>query len=147
MKDIHVPLNPFERFSDVIDRKQFASYLDTARELRQRFEGRIVWNINTTDAGGGVAEMLRSLIAYVRGFGIDSRWVVMEADDDFFRLTKRLHHALHGSVGDGTPLDEEARRIYDAAIQANARRVAARGCDRATSCWCTTPNRPVSPNI
>ncbi len=51
MKDIQVPLNPFERFSDVIDSKQFASYLDTAKKLRERFEGRIVWNVNSTAAG------------------------------------------------------------------------------------------------
>ena len=126
MKDVQVPLNRFERFSDVIDARQFESYLETAEKLRRRFEGRIVWNINTTDAGGGVAEMLRSLIAYVRGFGIDSRWVVMEAGDDFFRITKRLHHALHGSPGDGSPLDESARRVYDEAMRANAGELLAR---------------------
>ncbi len=126
MKDVSVPLNSFERFSDVIDPKLFAGYLKTAEELRKRFEGRVIWNINTTDAGGGVAEMLRSLIAYVRGFGVDSRWAVMEAGDDFFRVTKRLHHALHGSAGDGAPLDEEARRIYDETIQANAGQLLAR---------------------
>jgi trehalose synthase len=126
MKDVQVPLNPFERFSGIIDAGQFASYLEKAEDLRRRFEGRTVWNINTTDAGGGVAEMLRSLIAYVRGFGIDGRWIVMEAGDDFFRVTKRLHHSLHGSPGDGTPLDEEARRIYDEATRQNAGELLAR---------------------
>ncbi len=126
MKDVQVPLNRFERFSDVIDPAQFERYLVAAERMRTRFEGRIVWNINTTDAGGGVAEMLRSLIAYVRGFGIDSRWAVMEASDEFFRITKRLHHALHGSAGDGTPLDDKARRVYDEAMRANAGELLAR---------------------
>jgi trehalose synthase len=70
--------------------------------------------------------MLRSLIPYVRGVGIDSRWAVMEASDDFFHVTKRLHHALHGSAGDGTPLDGKARRIYDEAMASNAGELLAR---------------------
>jgi trehalose synthase len=31
---------------------------------------------------------------------------------DFFRVTKRVHHALHGSPGDGSSLDERAHEIY-----------------------------------
>ena len=33
------------------------------------------------------------------GSGIDARWVVIEGDQDFFRMTKRLHNRLHGSAG------------------------------------------------
>ena len=54
----------------------------------------MVWNINSAAAGGGVAEMLNVLLAYVRGFGIDSRWLVIEGDTAFFQVTKRLHNRL-----------------------------------------------------
>src|SRR3954453_9751021 len=50
--------------------------------------------------GGGGAEMLWSLIAYARATGVDARWVVIGGEDDFFRVTKRIHNNLHGHVGD-----------------------------------------------
>ena len=74
----------------------------TAEQLR----GRIVWNVNATAKGGGVAEMLQVLLAYGRGVGVDTRWLVLDGDPEFFALTKRLHNFLHGSPGDGGDLDE-----------------------------------------
>ena len=38
-------------------------------------------------------------VAYGRGGGIDVRWVVISGGPEFFRITKRLHHALHGAEG------------------------------------------------
>jgi hypothetical protein len=44
------------------------------------------------DRGGrGVAEMLRFLLGYLAGAGIDARWTVLEGNEDFFQVTKRLH--------------------------------------------------------
>ena len=82
-------------------------------ELRARLSGRVVWNVSTTAAGGGVAEMVRSLLAYARGACVDARWVVIQGSPDFFRVTKRLHNAIHGSGGDGSPLGPEERRTYE----------------------------------
>ncbi len=48
--------------------------------------------------------MLQSLVAYARGAGVDARWSVIDGEPDFFVLTKRIHHKLHGSPGDGGPL-------------------------------------------
>ena len=45
------------------------------REARELFAGRVVWHVNSTARGGGVAEMLQSLLAYARGAGVDARWV------------------------------------------------------------------------
>src|SRR5262245_33861690 len=70
-------------------------------ELQRRLAGRVVWNVSSTAVGGGVAEMVRSLLAYARGAGVDARWVVMEGTPEFFVVTKRLHNALHGSPGAG----------------------------------------------
>ena len=63
----------------------------------------------------------RTLIAYARGAGIDARWLVIEGTPEFFRLTKRLHHALHGSSGDGSPLGEAERDLYEQVLRANAK--------------------------
>jgi trehalose synthase len=52
---------------------------------RELFRGRTVWNVNSTAAGGGIAEMLRSLMAYARGAGIDARWVVAPGPPPAFK--------------------------------------------------------------
>jgi trehalose synthase len=89
-------------------------------------EGRTVWNVNSTRRGGGVAELLESLLPYARGAGVDARWLVVHGDDRFFRLTKRLHNRLHGAVGDGGPLGREERDAYEAAVAPAARALADR---------------------
>src|SRR5262249_57026408 len=82
------------------------------RRTRAVLEGRTVWNVNSTAAGGGVAEMLRSLMAYARGAGLDARWVVVPGTPEFFQVTKRLHNRMHGEPGDGGDLGGEALAVY-----------------------------------
>src|SRR5438105_14533007 len=81
-----------------------------ATEARTLLEGRTIWNINSTAAGGGVAEMLHTILGYVRGAAVDSRWLVIEGTPDFFTLTKRLHTRLHGVPGTPGPLGAHERR-------------------------------------
>jgi trehalose synthase len=113
------PLMP-ERFRDLLTpelRERFDTTVATGREV---LAGRVVWNVNSTARGGGVAEMLQSLVAYARGAGVDARWVVIEGDDDFFLVTKRIHNQLHGAAGDGGPLGDAERAIYEATSARNA---------------------------
>jgi trehalose synthase len=87
-----------------------------AVELRTSVSGRCIINVNSAEVGGGVAEMLRVLLPYTRGAGLDARWFVIEGDPEFFRITKRLHHRLHGRVGDGGPLGPaEAAKLVEIA--------------------------------
>jgi trehalose synthase len=87
---------------------------------RRALAGRAVWHINSTATGGGVAEMLQSLLAYARGAGADMRWVVIAGDAEFFRITKRIHNRLHDSPGDGGELGKEERASYQRTLAANA---------------------------
>ena len=73
----------------------------------------MLWNVNSTARGGGVAEMLASLLAYAAGSGVDARWLVIGGDPEFFRVTKRIHNLLHENRGDGGPLGPEERRVYE----------------------------------
>jgi trehalose synthase len=82
--------------------------------------GRTMWHINTALKGGGVAEMLSSMLPYAVGAGIDCRWVVVAGDDDFLAITKRLHNALHGFAGDGGDLGIDEARRYAATLVRNA---------------------------
>jgi trehalose synthase len=91
-----------------------------AASAREVLSGRVVLNVNSTAAGGGVAELLQTLLAYGRGVGIDARWVVIQGDDRFFAITKRIHNHLYGSVGDGGPLGLDERAAYEKTLQPNA---------------------------
>jgi trehalose synthase len=77
-----------------------------------RLEGHTLWHVNSTADGGGVAELLHQLLGYVAEAGIRCRWMIVEGDQDFFWVTKRIHNRLHGSTGDGGPLGDEERAAY-----------------------------------
>ena len=108
-----------DRFREVVARPDYERALGVLERSRELLGGRTVWHVNSTAEGGGVAEMLRSLLAYARGTGIDARWAVIEGEPEFFRITKRLHHALHGSTGDGSPLGAQAARAYGDVLTPN----------------------------
>jgi trehalose synthase len=114
-----------ERFESILPKDAYGAFMEAVRRGGEIFAGRVVWNVNSTARGGGVAEMLRSLIAYARGAGVDARWVVIGGDARFFEVTKRLHNHLHGYRGDGGPLGEKEDEAYRATATANAEALAA----------------------
>jgi trehalose synthase len=126
LEDVTVtPLDP-ERFRSVLTPDALAAFEHTLTRGRELLESRTFWNVNSTAHGGGVAEMLRSLIGYTRGGGSDSRWVAITGDPEFFRITKRLHNRLHGHEGDGGPLGEAERAAYERCCEDNAELMAER---------------------
>jgi trehalose synthase len=117
-----VPVGVLEprRFREVISEEGFSRFEQKIETARSMLEGRVIWNVNSTARGGGVAEMLRSLLAYARGAGVDARWVVIDGGDEFFRVTKRLHNNLHGAEGDGGELGPRETAVYEEVMRANA---------------------------
>jgi trehalose synthase len=114
----HVPvgiLQP-ERFREALDEDAWEEFSGLLEQARDVLKGRVVWNVNSTATGGGVAELLRSLLAYSRGAGVDARWTVVAGNPRFFEVTKRIHNNLHGAAGDGGDLGETERRIYEEAL-------------------------------
>jgi trehalose synthase len=114
------------RFRDVLTSEGLAAFHHTIVRGGELLDGRTLWNVNSTAQGGGVAEMLRSLVGYARGAGLDARWVAVEGDPAFFQVTKRLHNRLHGHRGDGGPLGVAERALYQERCDANAELLAAR---------------------
>jgi trehalose synthase len=107
---------PLERLAPLLTPER-VQRLETYVAVAQRLlEGRTIWNINSTARGGGVAEMLHTLVAYAAGAGVDIRWLVVGGDPAFFTVTKRIHNRLHGVPGDGGRLDADARATYDATL-------------------------------
>ena len=113
----------------------------SAARARAAFGDRVVWHVSSTASGGGVAEMLQTLLAYGNGAGIENRWLVIDGDPEFFAITKRLHNLLHGETGDGGALGPAEHAHYAAQLERNLRPLLAR-CRRATSSCCTTPRPP-----
>jgi trehalose synthase len=109
----------FERFESVLPQERYDQFREAADRSRQLLAGRAVWNVNSTSRGGGVAEMLVSLLAYAHGAGVDARWIVISGNDKFFTLTKRIHNNLHNAPGDGGDLGDEERRVYDETLRPN----------------------------
>jgi trehalose synthase len=119
-QEVEISSRDPERFREVLPSERFDEFARAAEEARRLLAGRVVWNVNSTARGGGVVELLRPLVAYARGAGVDTRWLVLDGPPGFFEVTKRIHNRLHGAEGDGGPLDEQARRIYEDVIAANA---------------------------
>ena len=76
------------------------SYIEELSMLARRLSGKTVLNINSTFAGGGVAEILSRLVPLLNQLGVDVRWQIISGDAQFFEVTKKLHNALHGKVED-----------------------------------------------
>jgi trehalose synthase len=93
---------------------------ESCERARAALAGGTLWSVNSTAIGGGVAEMLRSFIPYMRGAAIDARWAVIAGTPEFFTTTKRLHNMLHGYTGDGGGLGARERAVYEDVLAANA---------------------------
>jgi len=119
----HVPVAAMDphRFRSLIAPAQYAVLLDLIDRSARSLQGRVIWNVNSTAKGGGVVELLRPLLGYSRGSGVDARWMVISADPEFFITTKRLHNHLHGVGGDAGTLSSGERVIYERALAPNAR--------------------------
>jgi trehalose synthase len=117
---VTVPTRPLSQLDSVIGPARADRLGAAANEFRDGLGGRTVWNVSSTAAGGGVAEMVQSLIGYVLDAGIDARWAVIAGDTEFFAVTKRLHNHIHGYAdGDGA-LEHAERAHYDEVTAANA---------------------------
>ncbi len=86
---------------DVIDQlKQLAHHLRNAR----------VVHINSTRYGGGVAEILQSMVPLMKALDLDVYWEVISGEENFFQVTKTIHNALQGHPVEFT---EASIKIYE----------------------------------
>jgi trehalose synthase len=117
-----VALDP-RRLEPIIGHERLAVLLAAAAELRELVGGRRIVSVNSTAKGGGVAEMLGTLLGYARGLGVGVDWVVISGDSEFFAITKRIHNGLYGSPGDGGALGAAERAHYERITTENAERL------------------------
>ena len=119
MQEVNVRPLDLEQLSVILPADRAVRLIAAAERARSAFGDRVVWHVNATAHGGGVAEMLQTLLAYGKGAGIENRWLVLDGDSRFFAITKRLHNMLHGEPGDGGPLGHAEHAHYEAVLRAN----------------------------
>jgi trehalose synthase len=71
--------------------------------------GKHFLQINSTYYGGGVAEILDSLVPLMNNVGIETDWRMLRGSPDLFTVTKKFHNALQG---DSIKLSERKRQLY-----------------------------------
>ena len=119
MEEVEVKAVPLELLAGILTPERADRMFEAAARARAAFGDRRIWHVNATAHGGGVAEMLQTLLAYGRGAGIENRWLVLDGEPEFFAVTKRLHNRLHGYPGDDGPLGDAERASYERVLAAN----------------------------
>lgn len=104
------------RYAEIIGQAAMDSLVNIAKRLKEK---KIV-HVNSTRAGGGVAEILSSMVPLSQELGLDVSWEVIEGDESFFNCTKMLHNTLQGMPG---TLSEQQMDIYAKTNARNAERL------------------------
>jgi trehalose synthase len=83
--------------------------MDQLRALAEPLAGKRVLHLSATAFGGGVAEILYTLVPLMRDAGLDTEWRVIYGQDEFFDVTKAIHNALQG---DPRSLTDDGKEIF-----------------------------------
>jgi trehalose synthase len=82
------------QYEDIVGR----AYVDTICQKAEQFSEKHILCINSTWQGGGVAEMLNSIVPLFNNIGIPLGWRILHGNPDFFKITKKFHNALQGEA-------------------------------------------------
>src|SRR5262245_42530997 len=77
--------------------------VDEIRDLAEPLEGKRILHVSATAFGGGVSEILYTLVPLMRDVGLDTHWQVIMGREEFFNATKLLHNSLQGDPNTLTP--------------------------------------------
>ena len=116
----HPPV-AFEDYRPLLDPKLADELATVAGEMGQLR----VLHLNGTATGGGVAEILQSMVPLGNSLGIETERIVINPDAaEFFDVTKKIHNMLQGSDGE---LSSAELDIYFSCIQRVADDMRAKG--------------------
>jgi trehalose synthase len=100
---------------------------DEVVSLGERLRGKRVLHVSATSFGGGVAEILYTLVPLMRDVGLDAEWDIMFGSEPFFNVTKSFHNALQGA--------EYELTVEDRAIYEEYNRISAEAMQKAGEEW------------
>jgi len=90
------------------------------QRLGERLAGKSFLHVNSTRLGGGVAEILQRMVPILIELGIEARWEIIEGDQKFFDITKKIHNALQG---DQVEITREMWEYHHEVNKKNARKL------------------------
>jgi trehalose synthase len=73
------------------------SLAEEIRALAEPLRGKRVLHVSATAFGGGVSEILYTLVPLMVDVGLDCEWQVIYGREEFFNATKIMHNALQGN--------------------------------------------------
>jgi len=89
---VETPVHKLKDYKAIIPK----SLYQEIRSLAKRTKGLKIAMINSTPRGGGVAEMLKSLVPLMKDLGLNVEWYTIPAIGNIFDITKQIHNALQG---------------------------------------------------
>jgi trehalose synthase len=92
--------------------------IEEIRALAEPLKGRRIVHLSATAFGGGVSEILYTLVPLMSDVGLECEWQVIYGREEFFNATKVMHNALQGNPQD---LDEEQWQTWRHYNEINAR--------------------------
>jgi len=113
MREVNVGRKSFADYQSIILKNLYREIAELAEPLR----GRRVLHVNATAFGGGVAEILFTLVPLMNDVGLKAEWQVITAGNEFFDVTKGFHNGLQGAPFDVT---DEVRERYEDVCRRNA---------------------------
>jgi len=105
LEKVEVLKKSLSEYTDVVGE----DIISEIRKLGETLFGKRIVHINATPKGGGVAEILQSLIPLLQDIGFDAEWHVINPPVEFFTVSKKLHNALQG---DTTSISQEELDFY-----------------------------------
>jgi trehalose synthase len=87
--------------------------IEEIRELSEPLKGKRVLHLSATAFGGGVSEILFTLIPLMKDVGLDTEWQVIYGREEFFNATKLMHNALQGNPQDLSRVEWETWERYN----------------------------------
>jgi trehalose synthase len=87
------------------------------RDLAEPLQGKRVLHVSATAFGGGVSEILYTLVPLMCDVGLDAHWHVILGREEFFNVTKLLHNSLQG---DPQPISDQEWEVFEAYNVMNA---------------------------
>jgi trehalose synthase len=106
-------LNAYEEVAGVVAVSQL-------RQIADDLAGTKVVHVNSTRAGGGVAEILVWLVPLMNDLGLDASWEVVEGSEEYFKTTKAIHNGLQGKP---VVLPQSMIDVYEETVRENAERL------------------------
>jgi trehalose synthase len=91
--------------------------IDRIHELAEPLRGKSILHVSATAFGGGVSEILYTLVPLMRDVGLDAHWQVILGREDFFNVTKLMHNSLQG---DAQEISDQQWEVFEAYNAMNA---------------------------